>query len=45
MYIFGAKRESHGYYSVAVDGELPQQFDGYAPVQPDGTDGVYQFVR
>ncbi|KDN35018.1 hypothetical protein RSAG8_11961, partial [Rhizoctonia solani AG-8 WAC10335] len=42
VYIFGAKRGNHGYYSVSVDGDALQQFDGYAPTQPDGTDGVYQ---
>lgn len=48
VYIFGAKRGNHGYYSVLVDEGEPERFDGYAPQQPDGTDGVYQvplFVR
>ncbi|CAE6501456.1 unnamed protein product [Rhizoctonia solani] len=43
IYIFGAKRGNHGFYSVSVDGGTPERFDGYAPTQPDGTDGVYQF--
>ncbi|CAE6450072.1 unnamed protein product [Rhizoctonia solani] len=42
IYIFGAKRGNHGFYSVSVDGDTSQQFDGYAPTQPDGTDGLYQ---
>ncbi|CAE6542126.1 unnamed protein product [Rhizoctonia solani] len=42
VYIYGAKRGNHGNYNVSVDGNTPQQFDGYAPTQPDGTDGVYQ---
>ncbi|KAG9094065.1 hypothetical protein FRC06_011196 [Ceratobasidium sp. 370] len=44
VYIFGAKRGNHGQYSVKVDNEQPQEFDGYAPTQPDGTDGVYQVL-
>ncbi|KAF8598676.1 hypothetical protein BDV93DRAFT_609693 [Ceratobasidium sp. AG-I] len=43
VYIFGAKRGNHGYYQVAIDDEPAQQFDGFAPTQPDGTDGVYQY--
>ncbi|KAG9083510.1 hypothetical protein FS749_005972 [Ceratobasidium sp. UAMH 11750] len=42
VYIFGAKRGNHGRYSVKLDNEQPQEFDGYAPIQPDGTDGIYQ---
>ncbi|KAG8733197.1 hypothetical protein FRC10_000369, partial [Ceratobasidium sp. 414] len=42
VYIFGAKRSNHGRYNVRVDNEQPQEFNGYAPTQPDGTDGVYQ---
>ncbi|QRV82728.1 hypothetical protein RhiJN_10743 [Ceratobasidium sp. AG-Ba] len=42
IYIFGAKRGNHGYYHVSVDGDPGRQFDGYAPQQPDGVDGVYQ---
>ncbi|KAG8699113.1 hypothetical protein FRC09_006831 [Ceratobasidium sp. 395] len=42
IYIFGAKRGNHGNYAVQVDDEQPRQFNGFAPIQPDGTDGVYQ---
>ncbi|CAE6437666.1 unnamed protein product [Rhizoctonia solani] len=42
VYIYGAKRGNHGYYNVSVDGGISQRFDGYAPTQPDGTDGIYQ---
>ncbi|KAF8598670.1 hypothetical protein BDV93DRAFT_478274 [Ceratobasidium sp. AG-I] len=42
VYIFGAKRGNHGHYLVTVDNNQAQRFDGYAPTQSDGTDGVYQ---
>ncbi|KAG8706633.1 hypothetical protein FRC08_000932, partial [Ceratobasidium sp. 394] len=42
VYIFGAKRHNHGNYTVQVDDEQPQGFNGYAPTQPDRSDGVYQ---
>ncbi|KAG8729331.1 hypothetical protein FRC10_004062, partial [Ceratobasidium sp. 414] len=42
IYIFGAKRGNHGHYIVTIDNGQAQRFDGYAPQQPDGTDGVYQ---
>ncbi|QRV82730.1 transmembrane protein [Ceratobasidium sp. AG-Ba] len=42
IYIFGAKRGNHGHYIVTVDNEQAQRFDGFAPQQSDGTDGVYQ---
>lgn len=43
--MFGAKRGNHGYYHVALDDQPAEQFDGFAPLQPDRTDGVYQYVR
>lgn len=42
--IFGAKRPDHGFYNVSIDGGTPEQYDGYAPVQPDGKDGLFQVV-
>ncbi|KAG9080906.1 hypothetical protein FRC06_006006 [Ceratobasidium sp. 370] len=42
IYIFGAKRGNHGHYIVTIDNGQAQRFDGFAPTQPDGTDGVYQ---
>ncbi|KAG8702610.1 hypothetical protein FRC08_003383 [Ceratobasidium sp. 394] len=48
VYIFGAKRGNHGHYNVTIDNDQPQRFDGYAGMQRDGTDGIFQaplFVR
>lgn len=45
VYIFGAKRGNHGHYIVTIDNGEAQRYDGYAPQQTDGTDGVYQVVR
>ncbi|QRV82733.1 hypothetical protein RhiJN_10748 [Ceratobasidium sp. AG-Ba] len=42
VYVFGAKRGNHGNYTVQIDDEIPRQYDGFAPTQPDGTDGIYQ---
>ncbi|KAG9074396.1 hypothetical protein FS749_014056 [Ceratobasidium sp. UAMH 11750] len=42
IYIFGAKRGNHGHYIVTIDNDKAQTFDGYAPKQLDGTDGVFQ---
>ncbi|KAB5593173.1 hypothetical protein CTheo_3403 [Ceratobasidium theobromae] len=42
--IFGAKRPDHGFYNVSIDGGTPEQYDGYAPVQPDGKDGLFQVM-
>ncbi|QRV82729.1 transmembrane protein [Ceratobasidium sp. AG-Ba] len=42
IYIFGAKRVNHGHYTVKIDNGQAQRFDGYAPAQPDGIDGVFR---
>jgi hypothetical protein len=44
VWIFGAKRGNHGHYIVTIDNGQAERFDGYAPTQSDGTDGVYQVV-
>ncbi|KAG8772489.1 hypothetical protein FRC12_003058 [Ceratobasidium sp. 428] len=41
VYIFGAKRTNHGNYSVQLDGQTPEVFNGLAPV---GLDRVFQVV-
>ncbi|QRW23881.1 hypothetical protein RhiXN_10205 [Rhizoctonia solani] len=43
VWIFGAKRGNHGNFIVTIDNGQAQRIDGYAPRQPDGVDGVYQF--
>lgn len=43
IYIFGAKRQNHGHYIVTIDNGQAERLDGYAPLQADGTDGVYQY--
>ncbi|QRV96715.1 transmembrane protein [Ceratobasidium sp. AG-Ba] len=42
IYAFGAKRPNHGHYTVTIDKGPAQRFDGYAPIQPDGADGVFR---
>ncbi|CEL62815.1 hypothetical protein RSOLAG1IB_10499 [Rhizoctonia solani AG-1 IB] len=40
VYIYGAKRFNHGYFSVSVDGVTSEPLDGYAPAEQ----GLYQEV-
>ncbi|KAB5593174.1 hypothetical protein CTheo_3404 [Ceratobasidium theobromae] len=39
IYIYGAKRNNHGYYRVSLNGEPPIQYDGY---QGEGVDERFQ---
>ncbi|QRV96717.1 transmembrane protein [Ceratobasidium sp. AG-Ba] len=42
VYIFGAKRGNHGNYIVQIDTDAPEEYNGGAPVNTNGQDGVFR---